>query len=80
LLSTMVADAAREDMRGTAFSLFSLAGGLAMLVASVTAGWLWEAFGAPATFFAGAAFAAAALTAYLSLRKRLEFSARVDTV
>jgi MFS family permease len=80
LLSTMVADAAREDVRGTAFSLFSLAGGLAMLVASVTAGWLWEAFGAPATFFAGAAFAAAALTAYLSLRKRLEFGARVDTV
>ena len=79
LLSAMVADTAREDMRGTAFSLFSLAGGLAMLVASVTAGWLWEAFGAPATFFAGAAFAVAALVAYLSLRRRFALGARVDT-
>ncbi len=79
LLSAMVADTAREEMRGTAFSLFSLAGGLAMLIASVTAGWLWEAFGAPATFFAGAAFAVAALAAYLSLRRRFAPGTRVDT-
>jgi MFS family permease len=79
LLAAMVADTAREDLRGTAFSLFSLAGGLAMLFASLTAGWLWEAFGAPATFFAGAAFAAAALAGYLSLRKRLTMGARVDS-
>jgi MFS family permease len=61
LLATMVADTAPENLRGTAFGLFNLAGGIAMLAASTVAGMLWDAFGAPATFYAGALFAAAAL-------------------
>lgn len=61
LLSAMVADTAPEELRGTAFGLFNLASGLAMLLASVIAGLLWDRFGAAATFYAGAGFALAAL-------------------
>jgi MFS family permease len=61
LLSTLVADASPEHLRGTAFGVFHLVSGIALLAASVLAGWLWGAFGAPATFYAGAAFAGVAL-------------------
>jgi MFS family permease len=65
LLATMVADAAPEDLRGTAFGVFNLMSGLALLLASALAGLLWDRWGAPVTFFAGAALAAAALAALL---------------
>jgi len=61
LLATMVAAAAPAHLRGTAFGIFNLASGVAMLGASVLAGWLWDRLGAPATFACGAAFAAVAL-------------------
>jgi len=70
LLTTMVADAAPEDLRGTAFGFFSLVCGLAMLVASVLAGLLWDSFGSGATFLAGAAFGALAMAALLSGPRR----------
>jgi MFS family permease len=63
LLATMVAASAPATLRGTAFGVFNLASGMAVLLASVLAGWLWDRHGAPATFLAGAAFAAAALVA-----------------
>jgi MFS family permease len=56
LLATMVADAAPADLRGTAFGFFNLASGLAMLIASILAGFLWDQFGASFTFYAGAVF------------------------
>jgi MFS family permease len=56
LLATMVADTAPADLRGTAFGFFNLASGLAMLIASVLAGFLWDQFGASFTFYAGAVF------------------------
>ena len=56
LLSTMVADTAPIDLRGTAFGFFNLASGLAILIASVLAGFLWDQFGASFTFYAGAVF------------------------
>ncbi|MCQ8129282.1 MFS transporter [Methylomonas rivi] len=56
LLAKMVADTAPADLRGTAYGFFNLVGGIAMLVASVLAGWLWDRHGAPATFYAGALF------------------------
>lgn len=63
LLATMVADTAPEDLRGTAFGFFNLVSGVAMLVASVLAGWLWDALGAAFTFYAGAGFCALTLVA-----------------
>jgi MFS family permease len=56
LLSALVAGAAPEDMRGTAFGVFNLVCGIALLIASVLAGWLWDAYGPAQTFYAGAAF------------------------
>ena len=61
LLATMVADTAPADLRGTAYGFFNLVSGLAMLVASVLAGLLWDQLGAAFTFYAGAAFCVLAL-------------------
>jgi MFS family permease len=61
LLSALVADTAPEDLRGTAFGLFNLVTGGALLVASVLAGGLWSQFGPTATFSAGAAFSGLAI-------------------
>jgi MFS family permease len=60
LLAAMVAHAAPAHLRGTAFGVFNLASGVAMLAASVLAGALWHYVGPAATFWAGAALAAAA--------------------
>jgi MFS family permease len=65
LLSTLVADASPADLRGTAFGVFYLVSGVALLAASVLAGWLWSAHGPAAAFFAGAAFCALALAGLL---------------
>ncbi|MFZ3183626.1 MAG: MFS transporter [Pseudomonas sp.] len=57
LLAAMVADSAPAELRGTAFGLFNLLSGVAMLLASGLAGWLWQSFGAASCFYAGAGFA-----------------------
>lgn len=61
LLATMVAEVAPADLRGTAFGLFNLVSGIAMLIASVVAGLLWDILGASFTFYASAVFCALAL-------------------
>jgi MFS family permease len=63
LLSALVADSAPDELRGTAFGMFNLVSGVAMLAASVTAGALWDIAGPAGTFLAGAAFTAIALAA-----------------
>ncbi len=67
LLAALVADHAPAHLRGTAFGLFNLAGGVGLLVASVLAGSLWDHFGAPSTFLAGALLAGVALGGMLLL-------------
>lgn len=69
LLSAIVADEAPADLRGTAFGVFNLVIGGALLAASVIAGVLWTAVGPAMTFYAGAAFSSIALLG-LSLRTR----------
>lgn len=54
LLAAMIANAAPVDLRGTAFGLFNLISGVALLLASLFAGVLWEFWGAASTFCAGA--------------------------
>jgi MFS family permease len=58
LLSKIVADTAPAELLGTAFGIFNLASGVALLLASVIAGSLWKTFGPSATFLTGAVFAA----------------------
>ena len=60
LFAKLVADHAPANLRGSAFGVFNLFTGAAMLFASVLAGLLWTMIGPQATFFAGAGFAALA--------------------
>lgn len=61
LLAAMVAHTAPPTLRGTAFGMFNLVSGIALLLASVVAGILWESLGSSWTFFAGAAFCLVAI-------------------
>jgi MFS family permease len=67
LLASMVAASAPKDLLGTAYGFFNLISGLAMLAASVFAGFLWDRLGASFTFYAGAMFCAIALVALVLL-------------
>jgi MFS family permease len=70
LFAKLVADTAPDALRGTAFGLFHLVSGGALLLASVLAGALWTLYGPAATFLAGAGFAGLAMLGLL-LRGRL---------
>ncbi len=69
-LAALVADAGPEELRGTAFGVFNLVSGVAMLAASIVAGALWDVTGPAGTFLAGAAFTAVALAALPFVRWR----------
>jgi MFS family permease len=70
LLAALIADAAPPELRGTAFGVFNLLTGIALLAASVIAGALWDAIGPQGTFLAGAAFTLLALAGLLALGRR----------
>jgi MFS family permease len=57
IFAKLVADAAPAVFRGAAFGIYNLVSGGALLLASFIAGMLWSAYGAPAAYLAGAAFA-----------------------
>ena len=69
LLSTLIADTAPPELRGTAFGIYNLLTGLALLAASVIAGGLWDRIGPQATFLTGAAFTALAILGYVFIHK-----------
>ena len=71
LLAKLVADSAPAELRGSAFGIFNLVSGVAMLVASVVAGLLWQLAGPSATFVAGALFAALTALVILAYRRPL---------
>jgi len=66
IFSRMIADSAPEKLRATSFGAFWFVSGIAALLASLGAGWIWDRQGSSATFITSAAVAAAAL-AMLSL-------------
>ena len=70
LFAKLVADTAPDELRGTAFGIFNLVSGGALLLASLVAGALWSAFGAWATFLTGAAFAMLAVFGLVAYRKK----------
>ena len=57
----LVADIAPPELRGAGYGFFNLVSGLALLLASLVAGLLWDVFAAPATFMTGAVFSGQAL-------------------
>lgn len=69
ILTTLIADTAPPELRGTAFGIYNLLTGLALLAASVIAGALWDWIGPQATFLTGAAFTTIALIGHLLIRK-----------
>lgn len=69
LLATLVADTAPPELRGTAYGMFNLATGVALLAASIIAGALWDAIGPRGTFLAGAAITTLAVVGLLTLRR-----------
>lgn len=75
LLSTMVADVAPAALRGTAFGVFNLVSGIALLAASIIAGSLWTMLGPAMTFYAGAVFSAVALAVlFINLQKNRQLN------
>lgn len=66
IFSRMIADSAPDELRATSFGAFYFVTGIAALLASLGAGWLWDRQGSSATFITSAAIAAVAL-AMLSL-------------
>ncbi|MGD8711214.1 MAG: MFS transporter, partial [Thiohalophilus sp.] len=71
LFAKLVADTAPVRLRGTAFGIFSLVTGVALLLASVIAGTLWSLYSASITFLAGAVFSIIALMGLLFYRPRI---------
>lgn len=70
LLAALIADAAPADLRGTAFGIWHLVTGLALLLASLFAGLLWDLAGPPAAFALSAVLAAVAAGGFLRRRRR----------
>ncbi len=71
VIAALVADTAPAELRGTAFGIVNLLGGVALLAASILAGLLWDQVGAPATFLAGAGLSIAALVGVVLVRGRI---------
>ena len=57
LLSAMISKVAPASMRGTAFGVFNLVSGLALLVSGLLTGWAWSAIGYSAAFAASGVIA-----------------------
>ena len=72
LLTAFVADQAPADLRGTAFGMYNLLTGIALLLASGIAGWLWKYYGPAFTFDAGAIFSVISLVGFAVLQPRLK--------
>lgn len=68
ILAALVADTSLARLRGTAFGIFNLVSGVALLLASVIAGGIWDRYGAPVTFYTGAIFTVIALLGLFVLR------------
>jgi len=70
LLVALVADTAPPELRGTAFGIFNLVSGVALLAASIVAGALWDLVGPTGTFMAGALITAIGLMAFPLARRK----------
>ncbi len=75
LLSALVADASTPELRGTAFGLFGLVSGLAVLGASLLAGSLWQFGGGSLTFYGGTLIALCALFFFVLAKGAVEHGA-----
>ena len=70
LFAKLIADRSPPELRGSAYGIFNLVTGLALLAASVIAGIVWDASGPAVTFFVGAGCAGVALAGLLFAKIR----------
>ena len=70
IFSRMIADSAPEELRATSFGAFWFVTGVASLLASLGAGWLWDREGSAATFATSAGVAAMAFVMLSLLEDR----------
>ena len=70
IFAKLVADAVPADLRGSAFGIFNLVSGVALLFASVVAGVAWSILGSGATFMIGAGFAFLTVSGLIAYRPR----------
>lgn len=71
LLAALIADTAPPELRGTAFGMFNLITGIALLFASILAGALWDWTGPQGTFLAGAGLTLLTLAGLFAIKGRL---------
>jgi MFS family permease len=72
VFAALIADCAPAELRGTAFGMFNLLTGLALLLASVIAGALWDTVGFQGTFLMGGGFAALTLLGLWVIQARVQ--------
>jgi MFS family permease len=72
LFAALIAQTAPADLRGTAFGFFNLLCGVSVLIASVTAGWIWMTAGPEWTFYVGAALVLVALAILIASPKSVK--------
>ena len=65
LFAKLIADRSPPEVRGSAYGIFNLVTGLALLAAIVIAGVVWDAHGAATIFLVGTGFAGVALAGLL---------------
>ncbi|AQS61878.1 putative MFS-type transporter YfcJ [Rhizobium rhizogenes] len=70
LLATLVAETAPPNLKGTAFGVFNLMTGVAVLIGNVLAGLLWDLHGSFGTFLMGAILSLAALPVLIWISRR----------
>jgi MFS family permease len=70
IFARVIADTAPEELRATSFGAFYFVTGIAALLASLGAGWLWDRQGASATFLTSAMIAGVALAMLTLLEER----------
>ena len=68
VLASMITDRVPPQYRGTAFGVFNLGSGVALLFASGSAGLLWDQVSPAMTFWAGAGVALAGVAACIAMR------------
>jgi MFS family permease len=76
IFARMIADSAPGELRATSFGAFYFVTGIAALLASLGAGWLWDRDGASAVFLTSAGVAAVALAMLTLLEEERDSSLR----
>lgn len=80
IFKAYTADLVPENLRGTAYGLLNLAMGVALLPASLVAGWLWQNVSVSAPFYYGAITAMIALVMLLIFVPRGRIETQAKTV